>query len=538
MSINLKEAAWMDFLSEALFDLNDDDFIERLEEELQEEDFINVLNSADEKTKSLFTQPYAVEEIKAYLKVQSEAFEKLSAENQALFLKTLEDFENSDYLKEYFSTEMKLLDLETDASSVFIQEFTDSVFRKITFENAEVFLDGMPFTEKHTDMYYDFIRLTKDNGVYVLEAENIGMSCVSIIRFTNLSVTLKAYRADSDSQFWLFVNTPWDYLAALANGINAHLKYGLANPKEEKLFGIVKHLLGEKITGIDAVPMQIYQLIEKHNLKNAAKPPYDFTKPYFCKKKFEPLWREIFAMICESQEGLPSYFEEKVSKEEFEKHKQLITGQMNAQGYTGTYPDYYKKDSTMKPTLLRTYNLSHIIAFEKYTEHHIHCYSFGSNGVIHTSFFIGTVFNKSDSETGDIYSSMFDCNGRAVFSILSTVFTGNMSKQTYEDWTKNAVKAAVRKADLKKADKDDFHFKSIFERGVKLNFLPLLLIFVMFSVGFSLITPLLLFILEGDTLPEIITFLKSEPLLLVFGPVGGLLATVLLAVFEVGAAKK
>ncbi|MBQ2812785.1 MAG: helix-turn-helix domain-containing protein [Clostridia bacterium] len=538
MNVNLRQAAWMNFLYDALSDLNDDDFVERLDEEMQEEALINVLNSADEKTKSLFVKPYAVEEIKEYLKVQSEAYKKLSAKNQAQFLKALEGFENSDYLKEHFSSGMKLLDIETDDSSVFIQEFTDTVFRKITFENAEVFLDGEPFTEKHTDMYYDFIRLTKDNGVYVLEAENIDMSCVCVIRFTDISVTLKAYSADSDSQFWLFVNTPWDYLAALANGINAHIRYGLANPKEKKLVGIVMHLLGEKIEGIDAVPAQIYQLIEKHNLKNAAKAPYDFSKPYFCKKKFEPLWREIFAMVCESQEGLPSYFEEKVSKEDFESHKKLITDQMSAWGYTGTYPDFYKKDSTIKPTLLRTYNLSHVIAFEKYTDRHIHCYSFWSNGVIHTAFFIGTVFNKTETETSDIYSSMFDCNGRAAFSILSTVFTGSMSEQTYESWTKNAVKAAVRKAELKKADKDDFHFKSVFERGIKINFWFVLLSFVIFSLGFSLITPLILFILEGDTLPEIIAFLKSNPLLLALGPISGLLATVLFVIFEVGAAKK
>lgn len=60
----------------------------------------------------------------------------------------------------------------------------------------------------------------------------------------------------------------------------------------------------------------------------------------------------------------------------------------------------------------------------------------------------------------------------------------------------------------------------------------------MFSVGFSLIAPLILIVLEGDTLPEIVAFLSSEPLLLALGPIGGLLATVLLAVVELAAAKK
>ena len=123
MKDKLKQASWMSFLYGALFDLNNDDFIERLEEVLQEEDIISVLGSADEKTKKLFTKPYDIDEIKEYLKAQNEVFEKKCAQGDKLFFKALEGFENSDYLKEYFSSEMRLFEPEVDGSSVFMSFF-------------------------------------------------------------------------------------------------------------------------------------------------------------------------------------------------------------------------------------------------------------------------------------------------------------------------------------------------------------------------------------------------------------------------------
>ena len=211
---------------------------------------------------------------------------------------------------------------------------------------------------------------------------------------------------------------------------------------------------------------------------------------------------------------------------------------MNKWGYTGVYPDYYKKDSIKKPTLLKTYNLSHVIAYEKFVEHHIHCYSFENENVIHTTFFVGTIFNKKDTDTSDIYSTMFVCGGRAVFSILSTINAGAMDKASYEIRTRNAVKAAVKKADLKKTDKDDYYFKSLFERNARLNFKALIFMLVFFSVGFSMIAPVLLIVLEGCSFSEIVAIMKDEPLFILTGIIGGFVATFLVALFEWLSGKK
>ncbi len=539
MLVLTKETVMMNYLFTVLYDIdNDSDFIEQLKDELDDDIIKNIINSSNVKTKDLFNEPFSVKAIKKSIRKANEEFLKISEENKTELMKKLETFENSDFLKEYFSSEDNIFNLNIRNSSACIEEFSDSVLKEIVFENSEIHLNGNVLIDEKIEIYYDTIQIVEENGSYILELAEYFADNHYRIKFDNISVLLKAYSAESAYLFWLFINTPWDYITTLAKSINAHFNYGIANQKEKKIFGLIKHLMGEKFIDADTVPAELYHMLEKHNLKNVIKPPYDLTQPYLCKKKFEPLWRDIFNLISESQKDLPSYFEETVSKEEFDNHKKLITEQMNNLGYSGTYPDYYRKDSIIKPTLLKTYNLSHVVAFEKFVEHHIHCYSFMNNDVIHTTFFVGTIFNKNSDDKSDIYSTMFDCNGKAVFSILSTINAGAMNAETYESWTKNAVKAAVKKADLKKADKDDYFFKSIFERNATLNFKALLLIFILFSVGFSLIVPLLLIVLEGNTISEIITFLKSEPLLLFVGIIGGFIATFLIALFEWMSSKK
>lgn len=534
-----KETAMLNFLFNILYGADSDkDFIEQLKEALSEEDMKSVLASSDEKTRAMFTEPFSIDEIKYCLKKANEIFEEQTEKNNIILMKKLESFANADFLKDYFLSDDNMFDLKISESSVFIEEYYDSVLRRITFENARVYHNGELITDESIDLFFHGIEVAEDSGVYIFEFRDYFTDECYSINFENIAVSLKAYSAESDYLFWLFVKTPWDYIFTLANNINAHFKCGVETAEEKQIFGLVKHLTGEHYTDLDSVPAELYSLIKKHKLENKIKPPYDLSKPYLCKKKYEPFWRDVFCLVAETQKNLPSYFEESVSKEAFEKHKRLITAEMNKWGYTGVYPDYYKKDSIKKPTLLKTYNLSHVIAYEKFVEHHIHCYSFENENVIHTTFFVGTIFNKKDTDTSDIYSTMFDFGGRAVFSILSTMNAGAMDKASYEIRTQKAVKAAAKKADLKKTDKDDYYFKSLFERNARLNFKALIFMLVFFSVGFSMIAPILLIVLEGCSFSEIVAIMKDEPLFILTGIIGGFVATFLVALFEWLSGKK
>lgn len=452
-------------------------------------------------------------------------------------LKLLDEFENAEIIKEYLNNDDDELTFTVRDSSAFIKDYYNSMLREITFENSQVTLNDVPAEDGVWWVQYETMKLTKQGNSYVLEFTHIFEDEHYVIKFDNITATVKAFKAEDDEIFQTYQHSPWDYIAALACNINEHFKYRLANEKEKKILGLVKYFANE-IYVSNSVPAELYKLIEKHGLEEVLKPPYIFTHPYLCKKKFEPLWRDVFALFSESQEDLPSYSDESIPEADFENHKHLITERMEAWGYTGTYPDFYKKGRLMKPTLFKTYDLTYVTTFEKFVEHHIHCYSYFENDVIQTVFYVGTAFNKKDEDKTDIYSTMFDCGGKAVFSVLSTTWVSIFCDCSYDSMTRMVVKAAVKRANLQKADKDDRMFRSIGENRFKPNYGLLILAFVMFTVGFSLIFPLLSIILDGDTLSEVAAAVREKPVLAAIGPIGGLAATALLALFDYLSGKK
>ena len=62
-------------------------------------------------------------------------------------------------------------------------------------------------------------------------------------------------------------------------------------------------------------------------------------------------------------------------------------------------------------------------------------------------------------------------------------------------------------------------------RNARLNFKALIFMLVFFSVGFSMIAPVLLIVLEGCSFSEIVAIMKDEPLFILTGIIGGFVAT-------------
>lgn len=535
-----KELPVLASLFEVLYAVKDDEelFTELLRSELENDKTKSTLMWTDEKTRNLFREPFKVKEISALLKKSNAEFERLLQVNQEEFFEKLNDFDNADFIKAFFESRGNSFVLNISESEAQLVEFADSVLREFTFESADVYRNGKRLLAKVTSVDYDAIYLTKMNGSYLIEFKDYFNDLGCQIKFSNLSTVFKAYNAVCESIFLPFIDTPWQYITAIADNINAHLESGLATDKEKQISALVRHIAGIRLVEGVTVAPQLYDLIKKYNLHSVLKAPFDLLTPALCKKKYEPFWREIFNMLVETQEGIPSYLEENASKEDFENHKNFITQQMDLLGYTGTYPDYYKKDRMIKPTLFRSYNMSYVVSFEKYAEHHIHCWSVLQDGVINTNVIAGVVFNKSNDIKTDVYSTMFDSNGKSAFSIISTLYSGSMSAETYEENTKKIAEAAVRKADLKKEEKADYDFKNVLTRDKKLNFFALLVVFVLFSLGFSLIAPLLLLIVDGKSISEIFIFMKENPVLSYLGTGGGALATVIFALLEWKSTKK
>ena len=534
-----KELAVLSYLYEVLYSIKDDEayFTESLRQELESEKIGDTLMLTDEKTRNLFREPFNIKEISALLKKSNAEFERWLEINQTEFLESLNEFENSDLIKDYFESTGNSFMLNVSEQETKIGEFAASVLRSFTFESAEVYFNGKLLTENVAEIFYDAAFLTKTDGFYLLEFISYYHDRIFQIKFSGLTSVLKSYNAVCESIFLPFIDTPWQYITAIADNINAHLECGLATLKEKQISALVLHIAGIRLVeGVTLAP-QLYDLIKKYNLHNVLKPPFDLLTPALCKKKYEPFWRDIFNMLVGSQEGIPSFLEENVSREDFENHKNLITKQMNSHGYEGTYPDYYKKDRVIKPTIFRSYNMSYIVSFEKYAVHHIHCWSVLKDGVINTNVIAGVIFNKRDDIETDIYSTMFNSNGKSTFSIISTMYSGSMSDETYEENTRKITEAAVRTAELKKEEKFDYDFKNILTRDKKLNLLFLLIAFVLFTFGFSLIAPLLL-IIDGESIIEIFSLMKENPIFSYIGISGGVVATAIFALLEWKSAKK
>lgn len=536
-----KELAVLSSLYEVLHESRNDEayFTETLRKELENDYIRSTLMWTEEKTRNLFREPFRIKEIVSLLKKSNKEYERLLQINREELFEALNDFDNADYIKDYFESNNNSFVLNITQSQAKLVEFAESVLRELTFESAEVWIaDGKRLSDSVTSIDYDAIYLTKNDDSYLIEFKDYHNDLGCQIKFSNLSTVFKAYNAVADSIFIPLIDTPWQYIKAIADNINAHLESGLATDKEKRISALVRHIAGIRLVEGVTIPPQLYELIKKYNLHNVLKAPFDLLTPALCKKKYEPFWREIFNMLVESQEGIPSYLEDSVSKEAFENHKNLITERMNSLGYNGTYPDYYKKDRVMKPTMFRSYNMSYVVSCEKYAEHHIHCWSVWQDGVINTNIMAGVIFNKSDDAVTDIYSTMFDNNGKSAFSIISTLYCESMSAETYVENTKRITEAAVRKAELKKQEKTDYDFNNVLTRDKKLNIFALLIVFVLFSLGLSLIAPLLLIIMDGKSISEIFTFMKENPVFSYIGMGGGAFATVIFAWLEWRSTKK
>ncbi|MBQ5626140.1 MAG: DUF3878 family protein, partial [Paludibacteraceae bacterium] len=63
------------------------------------------------------------------------------------------------------------------------------------------------------------------------------------------------------------------------------------------------------------------------------------------RRKYEPLWREIYKLISASQCGYPDAVPVLCNKEILHETREKIQKRMEAHGYSGNYPDFMKKGS-------------------------------------------------------------------------------------------------------------------------------------------------------------------------------------------------
>ena len=256
------------------------------------------------------------------------------------------------------------------------------------------------------------------------------------LTFETAWVEITVYNACRNSTM---EENPWTYLRSICNeiGSKAELPGNVFNDKERKLMPLIHEICGlsywlefdkpkyQAFPELKALTSKYrYQkaeaMLEKlEKIETGKDKYYNIVQKliaYLCGKKCAPLWREIYDKLSESQASYPDKAEAFGDKERLTEIRNTIQTQLEAKGYTGTYPDFVKTGPMKGIHLENSYNMSYWVGMEKRVQYHIHCTeSFNDFDEFFVQFLCGTAFLKKDEQQTDIYDCLFNANGRRLF---------------------------------------------------------------------------------------------------------------------------
>lgn len=410
-------------------------------------------------------------------------------------------------------------DLEIDV------DYGEGYERKLILLNVE----GVPEGKFDTFCFAEGNLLPDGDGYKLVgQAENFEDESVMpfAIHFTDAKVSVNINRAEETT---FFLN-PWHHLRSIGNVIleKANLPGEYLNVQERKLLPVLREL---RILGGWGNPEEIHKIelpllkerAKNHSLEKLVREIEKREKEYPNDKKREhaadtlidelnrieneTLWRDIFYEVCESQKEYPGMAQTHAPETVAEIRAQ-IEETLHKQGYTGTYPDFIKVAPIKGIHLADSYNMSYFVGCEKRVAHHIHCTEMWFNDHIAIEFLCGTQRLKKGEEPTDIWTCLFNANGRRFFNsvIYESEYTDE-SGEVLSDDLGGRIAIAVKKAELKPLTKSERK-----EVGEFPGWIIFLLVFILMgglfglfmTVGFMALTPLLLWLFgEGDSIGEL-----------------------------------
>lgn len=306
----------------------------------------------------------------------------------------------------------------------------------------------------------------------VLDNWNTDLETQFEITFTDAHVEITVMSAVSAFDR----ESPWSYLIDVAENILRKYCFSAdyLNEKEKAILPLVAELCklsvyAYKPEEFNTADFSILKgCLSKYKYIKALKALSKVEEKYFTKnqftllsnfvsmlnyQKYEPLWRELFALIADFQKDYPQFmpaiYNEEVLKQVHEKIQQL----METNGYSGTYPDFKKTGSLKGIRTVNSYNSPFTVGFEKNVVSHIHCAEQLLEREISINIVCGTELLKEYENPGDIFSCMFAAEGRRLFSTITfNVFDGEKS---FINKTDKIFSAAIKKAELRKLTKQE-----------------------------------------------------------------------------------
>ncbi len=223
---------------------------------------------------------------------------------------------------------------------------------------------------------------------------------------------------------------------------------------------------------------------------------------YLCKAKFEPLWREIFDAVLDSQSVYPAKAERLCSKKQTDALRRAVTLTLRDAGFAGEYPCFERTEDLLVPRLVHCYDESYIVMAEKSVKEYVYCTESCDEDGRTLTFLTGTDFTRG-RVTKDVYSCMFEEKDRRHFTVTDHVLPKGEKIQTDSAPSIAALLLAVIKRAacrrLSKQDKRAIEGTNGFTVAAWGLFIFLGLFFGLFmTLGMALIGALVILIFEGS----------------------------------------
>ncbi len=340
---------------------------------------------------------------------------------------------------------------------------------------------------------YDKASLTRDGDRFYLrckytdlETDSEGDACFS---FSSPKATAKVYSGCE------FSFDPWRTLTGAAEGIlrKHEILPELLCPTETELLPLAKELslldlTFEEKRGFSLLKERAarYGFDELVSLLSSAeqKPDKSYVNVTerlneLNKSKYEPLWRELFELITDSQKDYPKTSDLCKDKERLTALRREIEVRLMCEGYEGEYPDFYKCENMRGLHLAYSYGLTYFVGMQKNVRYFIHCEESFHDDELYIEFISGTDLTRK-GECRDIYSCMFNDKGRRLYE--TTLYSHGT------DELMRSVQTAVKRAECKplgKYEKAQEYGPASYAIGG--FFLWLIIGGAMFSIAFHLL---------------------------------------------------
>lgn len=267
------------------------------------------------------------------------------------------------------------------------------------------------------------LTIRRDGGGYEVRGRLIDREQELWLRFSHASVRVERFDPVDALVYW---DDPWDWLGWTAGTIlEKGEKLGQQYLEAERdILPLLKELEAYHAGSDGSFPL-LADLAVRHGqdkLSDLLRTPGKWSRrghrirARLFDQRCQPMWREIFQKIRQSQAGYPSGAQAVCDPEVLDKTRAEVQAFMTEQGFSGQYPEFWKRGDVPGVHLVMSYDQSYTVFAEKDASFFVRCMEVCDDKdlpVVH--FLCGTAFRRKRMPEADLWSCLFNAKGRRLF---------------------------------------------------------------------------------------------------------------------------